>query len=217
LGPSWARPAAGSTAPAAGGRAGLGVRQPDARHQSPAACAWGDERPPPLPAALITAELPSRLARSPEPLGTVTISSTKVFARLCEPPPAGAAYYRGVVHSAAAEPELTEVADHGPGHRRRDAQPHQSLPRLLGPAEKDRPERPRRPDRARRALRPARPQRLRQDHHHQTPPRPALPDLRRGVRLRRADAQRRQERAHRLPAGRVVPVPLPQRRGDARL
>ena len=44
-----------------------------------------------------------------------------------------------------------------------------------------------------------------------------FPDRGRGLRLRPAAADVAQERAHRLPARGVVPLPLPQRRGDARL
>ena len=72
-------------------------------------------------------------------------------------------------------PRAAPEAAHGPGRRRRNPQPHQGLPRLLGPQEEDRPQRPQPQDPQGRDLRPARPQRLRQDHHHQAAPRPALP------------------------------------------
>ena len=68
---------------------------------------------------------------------------------------------------------------------------------------------------SRRDLRIARAQRFGEDDDDQAAAGPALPDRGRGADLQRADDERREERADRLPARGVVPLQVPQRRGDA--
>ena len=96
-------------------------------------------------------------------------------------------------------------------------EPVEDLSRLLGPAQGPGPQGPRPGDQPGRDLRPAGPQRLGQDDDDQAAAGPAVSDRRPGAGLRQRRHRRQQERADRLPARRVVSVPVPQRRGDARL
>ncbi len=93
-------------------------------------------------------------------------------------------------HRSSSIRTLTEKACRDEERRHhRDSQPHQGLPRLLGPTQGHGPQGARPEGPQGRDLRPARPQRVGQDHHDQAPARP--PVSHRGGRASSSGSPRR--------------------------